>query len=74
LFKKADGETGREDRLSVEFFIDIGHDAQERALPGAVETDHADLGAVKIREGDVLQNRPFFVMLAHADHGVNDFL
>jgi len=74
LLEKADGETRGEDCLSVKLFIFTSNDAQQGALPGAIQTEDADFSSVKIREGDVLQNHSLIVILTDADHGVNDFL
>ena len=42
--------------LAGEVGIEAGHDLQQRRLAGAVDADHADLGAGKEGEGDPLQH------------------
>ena len=44
--------------LAQEIRVHAGHDAQERALAGAVRAEHADLGAGEEREPDALQDLP----------------
>jgi hypothetical protein len=63
-----------EDDLSAELLLDAGHDSQQRALAGSVQTDHADFRAVEVREGDVLDDGLLVVALADADHRVDDLV
>ena len=44
-------------------------DAEQRRLAGAVGADHADLGAVQEREGDVVEDDLVTVGLAHVPQG-----
>ncbi len=74
LFKEADGVPGGKNRLPNELFVGPGEDPEKRALPGAVESDHADLGAVEVREGNILQDGLLVVKFADSDHGVNHFI
>ncbi|OPY08532.1 MAG: hypothetical protein A4E66_01843 [Syntrophus sp. PtaB.Bin001] len=74
LFQKTDGISRRGDRLAVVRTIDPGEDTQQGTLPRAVQSEDADLGAVKIGQGDVLQNRFLVVNLGDSDHGVNYFV
>ena len=63
---------GRGDLADV-VFIDARHDAQQRGLARAVESEHADLGATVEAEGDVAQDH--FVAdgdeTPHFVHGVD---
>ena len=63
---------GRGDLADV-VLIDARHDAQQRGLARAVETEHADLGAVIEAERDVAQDH--FVAgwdeTSHFVHGVD---
>jgi len=74
LFQKADGVARRASGLADEVLLDARHDAQQRAFARAVETDDADLGAVEVRQVDVLEDRALAVVLADADHGVDDLV
>ena len=56
LLKKARRESLGPFDLAIEFFIHSGHDAKERGLSAAIQSKHADLGAVVIRKRNVLEN------------------
>ncbi len=75
LLQVADGVAGREHRLAQILIILAGHDAQQGALAGAVEAQHANLGPIEVGQVNVAQDcairRDDF---AHADHGVDDFV
>jgi hypothetical protein len=73
LLQIADGVAGRQHRLADVVLLDAGHDAQQRALARAVQTEHADLGAVEIGEADIAQH----LLLGRVDfadphHRIND--
>ena len=56
LRQKADaGAVGRPG-LAGEIVIEPGHDAQQRRFAGAVDPEHADLGARQERQRDVLED------------------
>ncbi len=42
--------------FAVELGVDAGHDAQQGGLTGAVQAEHADLGAGEERQGNVLED------------------
>ncbi|OPY17054.1 MAG: hypothetical protein A4E69_00063 [Syntrophus sp. PtaB.Bin138] len=73
LLQKPDGISRRGDRLAVELRIDPGQDPQQGTLARPVQSEDADLGSVKIGQGNVLENRFLVVNLGHSDHGVDDF-
>ena len=54
--QKADRDALAGKRLADEVCIFAGHDLQQRALAGAVQPEHADLGAEVEREPDVVQH------------------
>ena len=56
LRQEADARAVRHPRLAREVVIEPGHDAQQRRLAGAVDPEHADLGARQKRQRDVLQD------------------
>ena len=56
LRQQADGRAGRELRLAAVVLVDAGHDPEQRGLAGAVEPEHADLGAGEEAEVDVLED------------------
>jgi hypothetical protein len=58
LRQVADARPLRRPRLAVEVGVQPRHDAQQRALAGAVGAHHADLGAGIEGEPDVLQDLP----------------
>ena len=74
LFEIADGIAGRQHGLAVDLLVHTGHDAQQRGFTRPVETDDADLGAVKIRKIDIFEDGALVVVLADADHRVNNFI
>jgi len=65
---------GREDRLPLEFLVHAGQNPEQRTLPGPVEAQDADLGAVEIGQVDVLENRSAVVIFADSDHRVDDLV
>jgi len=59
-------------RLTQYLGIDARHDLEQGRLSGTIQTQHANLGAWKKRQGDVFQN--FFLWrddLSHPIHGVD---
>ena len=74
LFEQTDGKSRRYGGLALKILIDAGKDLQQRALAGSIETNDADLRAVKVREVDVLEDSFLVVVLAYSNHGVNDFV
>ena len=58
LAQVADGEAGREPRLTDEAVVEPGHDPQQARLAGAVRADDADLRARVERDRDVLEHGP----------------
>ena len=56
LRQQADGGAGRELGLAAVVLVDAGHDPEQRGLAGAVESEHADLGAGEEAEVDVLED------------------
>ncbi len=74
LLEEADAVAVGKDRLAVELLVDAGHDPEQGRLTGAIETEHADLGAVEIGEGNVLDDRLAVVVLVDPDHRVDNFL
>ena len=56
LLEQADGRAGRELRLAAVLGVAPGHDPQQRRLAGAVEAEHADLGARQEAQRDVLEH------------------
>ena len=64
-----------EHRLAQVVLVHAGHDAQQGALARAVQTEHADLGAVEEAERDVAQHLPVGrVDAPDAHHRVDDLL
>ena len=58
--------------FAVDLGVDAGHDAQQGRLTGAVEAEHADLGAREERQGDVLEDFPLRRHdLAEPMHGID---
>src|ERR1051326_1278069 len=47
---------GRNRGLALEFLINACQNSQQRALAGSVQSDHADFGAVKIGQVNVLED------------------
>ena len=65
-----------EHRLAQVVFVDAGHDAKQRALARAVQTQHADFGAVEEGEGNVADD---FAVVGRkqaldAHHGIDDLV
>jgi hypothetical protein len=56
LGKVADLDAGLRAGLAVDLGVDPGHDPQQRGLAGAVEAEHADLGARKEGQRNVTQD------------------
>jgi hypothetical protein len=56
LLEQPDGGAGRELRLAAELLVTARHDPQQGRLAGAVEAQHADLGAGQEAQRDVLQH------------------
>ncbi len=52
-------QAGHRPGFAVELGVDAGHDAQQRGFAGAVEAQHADLGAGEEGQGNVLENLAF---------------
>jgi len=52
--------------------INARHDAQHGALAGSIQAKHANLSAVEIAEGDVLDDGLVVVDLADPHHRVDD--
>ena len=72
LWQKADLDAGLRPRLTVDLGVDAGHDAQQGGFAGAVEPQHADLGAWKEGQRNVAQDDPLGRNhLADAVHGVD---
>jgi hypothetical protein len=65
-------DAGLGPRLALELGVDAGHDAQQRRLARAVQAQHADLGAGKNDEPDVLEDHSLRRHdLGDALHGVD---
>ena len=56
LRQVADIQLRHRPRFAIEFGVDTRHDFQQGGLARAVEAEHADLGAGKERQGDVLED------------------
>ncbi len=74
LLQVADGEARREHGLAVEVGVHPGQDLQQRRLARAVQAQHADLGAVEVGKGNVLQHLALAVALGDADHRIDDLV
>ncbi len=72
LLEVADRHAGGHARLAGELAIHPGEDLEKARFSRAVHADDADLGAVEIREADILEHLLRPVALAHAVHGVDD--
>ena len=73
LVQEADADALGRKRLADEALILARHDAQQGALAGAVQAEHADLRAGEKREPDVLENDVVgLVNLAQPLHGVDE--
>jgi hypothetical protein len=73
LLEEADAVALGEDGLAIVFLVDTRHDLEQGRLTGTVETKHADLGAIEIGEGNVLDDRLAVVAFVDAHHRVDDF-
>ena len=75
LFQQADAVAGGEGDVALVALVLAGDDAQQRALAGAVEAEHADFRAVVEAEADVLENGPVAGREGAADaaHGEDHF-
>ena len=72
LFEKADADALRWKGLADEVVVLPRHDAQQGALAGPVEAQHADLGAGQERQPDIPKNDMVGrVNLAQTFHGVD---
>ena len=58
--------------FAVEFMVASRKNPQQGALPRAIQTEHADLGAVIERQVDVTEDLFPLDRLRHGDHGEND--
>ena len=73
LRQQADLGARLRSRFAVVLFVHSRHDPQQRGFARSVETQHADLGAGKERQGDVAQDDPLRRHhLGHAIHGVDE--
>ena len=73
LRQEADLDAGLRPRFAFELLVDARHDAQQRRLAGAVQAEHADLGAREEAQGDVAQDDALRRHdLADAIHGVDE--
>jgi hypothetical protein len=71
--KKADADPFGRERLSNEAVILPRHDLQQAALPGAVQSENANLRARQERQPDIFQNDMVgLVHLPQALHGVDE--
>jgi hypothetical protein len=58
----------------MNLLVDTREDAEERRFSRAIQSNDADLRAVKVREIDIFEDRLLVVKLADADHRVDDFI
>jgi hypothetical protein len=58
LLQVADANAGLRPRLALDLGIDARHDPEQGGLAGAVQAEHADLGAREKGQGDVAQDVP----------------
>ena len=58
LRQVADADARHRDRFAFDVLVHSRHDADERGLAGAVETQQADLGSREKAQGNVFQNLP----------------
>ena len=56
LWQVADIDPRHGAGFAVKLGVDAGHDAQQGGLTGAVQAEHADLGAREERQGNVLED------------------
>ena len=72
LRQVADGEVRHRRGFALDVLVHAGHDLQQGGLAGTVQAEHADLGAGKEAEGDVLEDVALGRDdLADAVHGEN---
>ncbi len=72
LRQVADVQARHRHRFALDVGVDAGHDFEQRRFAGAVQAQHADLGAGEKAEGDIFQNLAFGRNdLAHAVHSVD---
>ncbi|MCY1217946.1 hypothetical protein D9M72_298770 [compost metagenome] len=72
LWQVADVQVRHRRGFALDFLVEAGHDLEYRGLARAVQAQHADLGAGKERQRDVLQDVTLGRDdLAHAVHGEN---
>ncbi len=72
LLQVADADAGLGACLAVDVRVHAGHDLQQRRLAGAVQAQHADLGAGKEGKRDIAQDGPLGRHnLRDAVHGVD---
>ena len=72
LVQHARGVALAQHGLAVEVVVHARHDAQHRALARTVEAQYADLGAIEVAEGDVLDDGLVVVDLADPHHRIDD--
>ena len=73
LVEHADRDAGGRKRLAEKLLVLAGHDLENGALPRAVQTEHADLGAGEKREPDVFEDPGVGRMhLPETLHGVDE--
>ncbi len=66
-------DAGLRARLAFDVLVDAGHDLEQRRFAGAVQSQHADLGAGEETQADVAQNDALGRHdLANPVHGVNE--
>ena len=53
LLEIANGVAWRQHNFAIKIIFDTGHNAQQGALARAIETEHANFGAVEIREANI---------------------
>ena len=74
LLEESDRVAGGRERFSDKIPVDSCEYPQQRALAGAVEAEDTDLGAVEVRQRDVLEDLLVVVVLAHPHHRVDDLV
>ena len=70
LFEKANRVAFRRGDFADVFIVNARHNAQQRRLARAVETEHADLGAIIEAERDIAQDH-FVTSWDHTSHFVH---
>ncbi len=58
LRQVANVDVGHRTGFAVEFLVDARHDPQQGRFTGAVQAEHANLGAREERQGNILENFP----------------